>query len=109
MRYCMQVIYKITYPNGKIYIGQDRTNSINYFGSANNEVIEKDFTIEQKRDFTIRKEIVWDSENASIEEMNQMEIMFIERFQSNNPIIGYNRRPKLKEPLSKDCDKYKNL
>ena len=30
----MNVIYRITYPNGKIYIGQDRTNSINYFGSA---------------------------------------------------------------------------
>jgi hypothetical protein len=28
----ISVIYKITYPNGKIYIGQDRTNSINYFG-----------------------------------------------------------------------------
>jgi len=52
------VIYKITYPNGKIYIGQDITNSINYFGSANNELIEKDFTREQKQDFTIRKEII---------------------------------------------------
>ena len=30
----MSVVYKITYPNGKVYIGQDRTNSINYLGSA---------------------------------------------------------------------------
>jgi len=93
----MQVIYKITYPNGKIYIGQDRTDSINYFGSANNDLIEKDFTRDQKRDFTIRKEIIWESETSSIEELNQMEIMFIEKFRSNNPNIGYNRRPKLKE------------
>lgn len=92
----MQVIYKITYPNGKIYIGQDRTDSINYFGSANNDLIEMDFTRNQKRDFTIRKEIIWESETASIEELNQMEIVFIEKFQSNNPIIGYNRKPKLK-------------
>jgi hypothetical protein len=28
------VVYRTTYPNGKIYVGQDRTNSINYFGSA---------------------------------------------------------------------------
>lgn len=28
------VIYKITYPNGKIYIGKNSTNSINYCGSA---------------------------------------------------------------------------
>lgn len=31
----MKVIYKITYPNGKIYIGKDLTDSINYFGSYN--------------------------------------------------------------------------
>ncbi len=30
----MKVIYKITYPNGKISIGKDLTDSINYFGSA---------------------------------------------------------------------------
>ena len=30
----MSTIYRITYPNGKIYIGQDRTNSINYFGQT---------------------------------------------------------------------------
>ena len=39
----MKVIYKITYPNGKIYVGQDVTDSINYFGSANNEIISRDF------------------------------------------------------------------
>jgi hypothetical protein len=93
----MQIIYKITYPNGKIYIGQDRTDSINYFGSANNDLIEKDFTRDQKRDFTIRKEIVWESETSSIEELNRIETMFIEKFQSNDPDIGYNRRPKFKE------------
>lgn len=93
----MPVIYKITYPNGKIYIGQDRTDSINYFGSANNDLIEKDFSKDQKRDFTIRKEILWESETSSIEEINRMEIMFIEKFQSNDPDIGYNRRPKFKK------------
>ncbi|AKB27943.1 hypothetical protein MSSIT_1224 [Methanosarcina siciliae T4/M] len=92
----MQVIYKITYPNGKIYIGQDRTDSINYFGSANNDLIEKDFTRDQKRDFTIRKEIIWESETSSIEELNQIETMFIEKLRSNDPNIGYNRRPKFK-------------
>jgi hypothetical protein len=30
----MKIIYKITYPNGKIYVGKDLTDSINYFGSA---------------------------------------------------------------------------
>lgn len=35
----MKLIYKITYPNGKIYIGKDLTGSINYFGSASSELI----------------------------------------------------------------------
>jgi len=43
----MKVSYKIRYPNGKIYIGQDITDDIRYFGSVNRELIEKDFTREQ--------------------------------------------------------------
>ena len=61
----MKVIYKITYPNGKIYVGQDRTDSINYYGSASDDLIAKDFTREQRRDFTIRKEILWESVSAT--------------------------------------------
>ena len=45
----MKVIYKITYPNGKIYIGKDLTDTLNYFGSADSRLIEKDFTREQRR------------------------------------------------------------
>jgi hypothetical protein len=92
----MNVIYKIIYPNGKIYIGQDRTDSINYFGSASSKLIAKDFTREQRRDFTIRKEILWESESASHSEITQKEIEFILEFRSNDPAIGYNQWPKLK-------------
>jgi hypothetical protein len=45
-------------PNGKIYIGKDLTDSINYFGSADSRLIARDFTREQQRDFTIRREIL---------------------------------------------------
>ncbi len=90
----MKVIYKITYPNGKIYIGQDVTDDIQYFGSPNRDLIEKDFTRDQKRDFTIRKEIIWESETASFEEVNEMENELIIQFQSNDPNKGYNRKPK---------------
>lgn len=92
----MEVIYKITYPNGKIYIGKDLTDSINYFGSANNDLIEKDFTREQKRNFTISKEILWESENATDKEVNKKEMDLIIKYESNNPSIGYNRIPKYK-------------
>lgn len=90
----MKVIYKITYPNVKIYIGQDLTDSINYFGSANSTLIEKDFTREQRRDFVIRKEILWESETASNQEVNTKEVEYILMFRANDPNIGYNQRPK---------------
>ncbi len=90
----MKVIYKITYPNGKIYVGKDLTDSVTYFGSPNNTLIEKDFTRQQKRDFTVRKEIVWESEGATDEEVNKKEIELINKYHSNDPQIGYNQWPK---------------
>jgi len=90
----VKIIYKITYPNGKIYIGSDLTDSINYFGSADSSLIEKDFTREQRRDFTIRKEIIWESENATKQEVIKKEIEFIKLFKSNDIKIGYNQTPK---------------
>ena len=92
----MKVIYKITYPNGKIYVGQDLTGSINYFGSASDDLIAMDFTREQRRDFTIRKEILWESESASHSEVTQKELEFIQGLRSNGPAIGYNQWPKFK-------------
>lgn len=90
----MKYVYKITYPNGKIYIGKDLIGEINYFGSANNKLIEKDFTHKQMRDFTVRKEILWESNNASDEEVGKKEMEIIRLYKSNDPKIGYNRMPK---------------
>ena len=88
------VIYKITYPNGKIYVGQDRTDSINYFGNANNKMIAADFTREQRRSFTITREILWEAENPTLSEICQKEIEFIQALRSNDPSVGYNRHPR---------------
>jgi hypothetical protein len=92
----MKVIYKITYPNGKIYIGQDTTDSIAYFGSPDGKIIEKDFTSEQRRDFSARKQIIWESDTASDSEVTTEEIRLIREYRSNDPAIGYNRSPKFK-------------
>jgi hypothetical protein len=85
------IIYKITYPNGKIYVGKDHTNSINYWGSANDEYIAKDFTEQERLDMSIRRQIIWESETASISEVNQIEIELIKEYKSYLPEIGYNR------------------
>jgi hypothetical protein len=90
----LKIICKITYTNGKIYIGKDLTNSINYFGSASHDLVSKDFTPEQRKSFAICRDIIWSSETASNGEVNAMEIKLIREHQSNNPEIGYNQFPR---------------
>jgi len=98
----MKVVYKITYPNGKIYIGQDLTGSLNYFGSAQSRLLEADFTPEQQRDFSARKQILWESAEATKAEVSEREKEFILAFRSNDPSIGYNRWPKFKPGKSEE-------
>jgi len=92
----MKTVYKITYPNGKIYVGMDLTNTIDYFGSPSSDLIAKDFTGERRRSFTMTKEILWESESASDEEVRSKEVEYIKSLRSNDPAIGYNRWPKFK-------------
>lgn len=45
-----KVIYRITYPNGKVYIGMDLTGTLLYFGSVNGPLVEADFTPDQRHE-----------------------------------------------------------
>ena len=90
----MKIVYRTTYPNGKIYIGQDVTDSINYFGSASSALIAADFTRDQRQRFTITRDLLWESEHASQAEVDEMERHAIVEFRSNEPAVGYNRWPK---------------
>ena len=49
---------------------------------------------QQLRDFTIRMEILWESETSTNAELTPKEVEFMQRLPSNNPRAGYNRRPK---------------
>jgi hypothetical protein len=92
----MNVVYKITYPNGKIYIGQDVTDSfMTYFGSGNKDYIQSDFTREQMQSFSIKKEILWAKEDATPAELTEKENELIVKHGSNNPSKGYNLIPKI--------------
>lgn len=93
----MKVIYRIVYPNGKIYVGKDLTDSINYFGSASDALIAQDFTREQRRDFWVRRQILWEAEAATDAEVNRKEVEYILALRANDPSIGYNRWPRFKE------------
>lgn len=91
-----KVVYMITYPNGKIYVGQDITDSASYFGSANAALVGLDFPRELRRDMTIRKEILWESDTALKAEVSRKEAELILALGSNNPEVGYNRWPRFK-------------
>jgi hypothetical protein len=91
----VKVVYKITWPNGKIYVGSDLTDSISYFGGPAKHLIEADFpTREARRDISIRREILWESEEASGSEVRLKEKHFIIALRANDPAVGYNRTPR---------------
>ncbi|WP_432745418.1 hypothetical protein H7827_13890 [Streptomyces sp. JH002] len=91
----MKVIYKITYPNGKIYIGSDRTDSrLTYFGSPSTDLLDRDFDRADLLDFSIRKQILWQSETATTNEVLRRENELIVEHGANDPARGYNQRPR---------------
>jgi len=96
-----KVIYKVTFPNGKSYVGSDLTDDICYFGSVNPELVAQDFTRKMRRDFTVRREILWESATASTSEVLQKEMKYILALRSNDPAIDYDRRPKLRMQIQK--------
>lgn len=86
------VVYKIIFPNGKIYIGSDTQrngHNINYIGSWSNRLVERDFTKEELVDFTIRKVILFESND--VDEVRRTESKFIRELRSNNFSMGYNQ------------------
>ena len=90
----MRVIYKITYPGEKIYVGMDMTDTIRYFGSPDKEAMSRDFTREQRRHFTITRDILWESPTGTRGEVMRKENEFIRKYRSNDPAVGYNGTPK---------------
>ncbi len=86
------VVYKITFPNGKIYVGKDigePGHSLRYFGSWDNATVEADFNPSDLHDFTLRKQILFESTDKAL--VSQKEGEFIRELQANDPRIGYNR------------------
>ena len=69
-------------------------------GSPDWEIVNEDFAKlpkEVQLDYTVRKEILWESDIATEAELTAKEIEMIRKYQSNDPEIGYNRWPKFKE------------
>lgn len=93
----LKQVYKITYPTGKIYIGKDSVGSHRYMGSPDMRVVNEDFASlspEERRSYSVHKEILWESEDATEAELAAKEVEFIRKYRSNDPAVGYNRWPK---------------
>ena len=98
----MKQVYKITYPTGKIYIGKDSIGSHRYYGSPDMRVVNADFAKlpdSVRKDYTIRKEILWECEDCTEADLAAKEVEFIRKLRSNDPQIGYNRWPTFKGEL----------
>jgi hypothetical protein len=93
----MKQIYKITYPTGTIYVGKDSVGSSRYFCSPDIDLVNADFRnllADQQLDYTVRKQILWESQDATEAELSTKEVEMILAHRSNAPHIGYNRWPK---------------
>ncbi len=90
----VKVVYKITYPNGKIYVGKDATDTLCYFETPNSQLIARDFPRHTRTSFTIVKEILWESDKADDRELSLQELRFIRELKANEPDIGYNQWPR---------------
>lgn len=93
-------VFKITFPNSKIYIGSDTASTakldfFRYFGSpqkAREEMLaDLGNYIKLCEPYVLRKEILYSAENCRIGDILKIEQQFIKDFGSKNPSIGYNR------------------
>ena len=87
-------VYKITYPNGKIYVGTDLTGTLTYFGSPSAQARIAADLHEHLHDLTARKQILWEADTATDAEVRAMEVRLIREHCSNDPAVGYNLTPK---------------
>ena len=90
----LKQVYKITYPNGMIYVGMDLTGAITYFGSPSNKQRIAADLVQHRMNLTVTKEILWESETATDAEARAMERRLIVETGANNPAIGYNLSPR---------------
>lgn len=69
-------------------------DEITYFGSVDPKLVAQDFTWEDRKSFTVTKEILWFSNTATDKEIKAKETEIIKLHKSNDPRIGYNQRPR---------------
>lgn len=85
------VIFKLTFPNGKIFVGRAPAESILETGGVDPALVLRDLTPRQRADFFLRRETIWESASASAEEAAAVEAAYIRALGADDPAMGYNR------------------
>ena len=93
-------VFRITFPNGKIYVGSDTASTakldfFKYFGSpakAKSEMLEDlgDFLSGHKA-YVLKKDILYSEKNVRVGDILQIEQKYIKTLNAKEPEIGYNR------------------
>ena len=63
---------------------------------SRHDLIARGLSLEQRRNFRIVKEVLWESETATLAEVTRNEIELILALRSNGPAVRYNQWPKFK-------------
>lgn len=93
-------VFKITFPNGKIYIGSDTASTakldfFKYFGSpkkAKEEMLsDLGEHISRRETYILKKDILFSAENCRAGDIIKIEHQFIKNLKAKDPSIGYNR------------------
>ena len=93
-------VYKIIFPNGKIYVGADwgrnaATDVVSYFGSFKKSatlILKEHEEHIKSKSFIITKEILYEAFNQTPEHIWAKEREFITMLDAKNPSVGYNKK-----------------
>ena len=91
-------IYKITFPTNKIYIGKGVNGHPLNFDIEDDARLNADFALLPKRlqhNWTLRKEILWESDSCSDEVLSQKVVDFINDSLSGSTAPTPHRQPPL--------------
>jgi hypothetical protein len=93
-------VYKVTFPNGKIYVGRDTAGTAEvdyykYMGSPilkAKELMHADLAplLNTSRALTLTKEVLYEARECTVAHIKQKEREFITLLKSKDRAIGYN-------------------
>lgn len=113
------IIYKYTFPDGKVYIGQTRRHPekrkrehLDELAGPTNSGFWEAYTRFKTYEYEELYQTECEDEEELVDRLNMAETYFIQQYQANNPRFGYNKAPygtattKTRAILQKKFDEY---